>query len=450
MTRHAALIPLASRGDGGGELLELYCETSSDTGKDEQDRKRGIEPSVEALRPINLHGSGQRAMAAVQKLLNAKAKRRFELDTRKVRYSNKPMSSLVEGRSAELGIALSILLSGSQNTVRSVIATGVLEVLPGILDFNARVEQVESLDEKLTLIAEAKQKGLLPREIDKVLVPRPNRAAEQAGAVLPLAERDAVKTLKRLGIEVIPVRTLRDAAKQVNISLTDRLSVVRRTLAAAGVAAMVGLAGWGWLWTRDVPVIFDAGPTEELGGKPFLVCADPGGRYAVYRPIPTEGLVPQVPLTGVLGWRIRLGSFKSTDAAIFEALNGSVGVGSYRVVVAFVGERSGLHILPTEGGALQVLKQPGVRWDWGQQVDKPAEAGVLVFLVRRFGGFDLEQVQEKFNARFDRKGDDAPINLEFASNFLAEQASGSLRYFFETVEGPAPCDVAATARRPAS
>jgi hypothetical protein len=281
-----------------------------------------------------------------------------------------------------------------------------------------------------------------------VLVPRPNRSAEQAGTVQPLADRETVKALKGLGIEVIPVRTLRDAARHVNVSLTDRLSVVRRTLGATVVASTVGLATWGWYSTRDVPVIFDAGPTEELGGKPFLVCADPGGRTAVYRPIPTRGLVPQVPLSSVLGWRIRLGSFKSTDAAIFEALNERVGIGSYRLAVAFVGEHSGLHILPTEGGALQVMKPPGVRWDWGQQVDKPAEPGVLVFLVRRFGGFDLERIQEQFNARFDRSRNGAPINLEFASNFLAEQASGSLRFFFETVDGPAPCDLTAAVRRP--
>lgn len=448
MSRHAALIPLAARGDGSGELLELYCETSPDLAKDEQDRKRGIEPSVEALRPINLHGSGQRAMAAVQKLLNAKAKRRFALDTRKVRFSNKPMSSLVEGRSAELGIALAILLSGSQNSVRTVIATGVLEVLPGILDFNARVEQVESLDEKLRLIADHKRRGLLSKDIDKVLVPRPDRAAEQAGTVLPLAERETVRQLKQLGIEVVPVRTLRDAARQVNIKLTDPLSIVRRTLAVAAVAAGGGVAGLAWLWNQELPVIFDAGPTAELSGKPFLVCAEPGGRSAVYRPVPSKGLIPQVPLSGVLGWRIRLGSFRSADAAIFDALSGVLGTGAYRVAVAFIGERSGLHILPTEAGALQVLKPPGVRWDWGQQVDKPAEAGVLVFLVRRFGSFDLEGMQEEFHARFGRSGADAPLNLEFASNFLAARSAGSLRYFFEAVEAASPCDEGAATRRP--
>ena len=432
MTRHVALIPLASRGEAGGELLELYCEASPDVAKDEQERKRGIEPSVEALRPINLHASGQRSMAAVQKLLTSRAKSGFHLDTRKVRFSNKPKSALVEGRSAELGIALAILLSGSGSSVRSVIATGVLEVLPGLLDFDARVEPVESLDEKLRLIAESRRNGVLSRDIDRVLVPAPASGANENDA---LTEWDSVKALLSLGIRVIPVRTLREAAREVNIKLTDRLAVVRAAAAAAGLALMTAVSGLSWLALQDLPVKFDVDPTGLLGSKPFLVCTDDEARYASYVPVPVKGLVPQVPLTDVLGWRIRLGEDSSADAHVFEALQGVLGLGYYRLAVVFVGQVSGLHVLPTEGGAQQVMKPPGHTWEWGQQVDKPEEAGVLLFLVKRFGNFDLGGLEADFRERFGN----GRIDLSSAANFAAEQATGSLSYFFEAVERTSPC-----------
>jgi hypothetical protein len=442
MTRQTVLIPLASRGLASGELLELYGEPSPDPAKDDDERKRGIEPVVEALRPINLHASGQRAMAAVQKLLDAKAKRHFALETCKIRFANRPSSSLIEGRSAELGIALLLLMEGSDGSPRSVIATGVLEVLPGRLDFDARVEPVESLDAKLHLILEAKRRGHLHKAITKVLIPAtwPQEGAECDENLS--THREAVRELAEVGLAVIPVRTLREAAQQLDISLTDRTAAWRRALLVGLLALGAGAAGIVGMVNQTILVRFEAEPTTGIPAKPFLVCTDEQGRFAGYEPIPLAGMVPQAPISGILGWRIRFGQRSTLDAALFDWFHPVIGYGRYHVAVAFIGEQSGLFLVPTEAGAAQIRKAPDEVWKWQQQLGKPAEAGVLVFLAKRFGEFDLSTLRRQFNERFK-----APFDRTLTSDFLAQQASGSLRYFFESREGSSPCEIASSATR---
>lgn len=438
MSRRTVIIPLVSADGGDGELLELYCEPSPDTKQDEDDRKRGIEPIIESLRPINLHISGQQALAAVQKLLDNKAKQRFKLDRYKIRYSNRPSSSSIEGESAQLGIALLLLMSGGQSAIRSVITTGRLDVNAGKIEFDALIEAVNSLDKKLSRIFEAKRRGQL-NKISKVLIPVSK--VDTNGKLIDISAQCA--ELEKLGMQVAPVRTLKEAASQLNINLTGRMFGIQQAvltgLLVVAISSVIGMLGW--IFNQDIPVKFEAKPTAGIPGKPFIVCTDARGNFVGYEPILLEGLKPVVPVTGTLGWRVQLGDPAALDARLLGWLHRTAGYQGYHVVVAFVGEHSGLRVLATEGGATEIRKLPGTIWEWSQQVAKPAEAGVLVFLVRRINRFELDAVRARFQEQFAGNSQDgnASINLTLAADSLAAQATGSLRYFFESVDRPSPC-----------
>ncbi|MCC8998164.1 MAG: hypothetical protein LM522_01500 [Candidatus Contendobacter sp.] len=123
----------------------------------------------------------------------------------------------IEGRSAELGLALALLLAATQASHRLVIATGRLGGQPTATrpeDPDVEVLSVGKLPEKLRLVEQLAKTRNLPRgqdHTDPVWLFTPT-TSENGGEWVAVETLSEVARLKNLGITVIPVKTLKEAA----------------------------------------------------------------------------------------------------------------------------------------------------------------------------------------------------------------------------------------------
>lgn len=439
--RRTVLIPLVERKpDGGGCLLQLYIDLDVKLDSAGTEQYRGIDPIINKLLDINLQGSGGHALTQTKKLLDARAKRFFDLDRRQIHCGSQP--AVIEDHSAELGIALLLLMAGAGSQQKSIIATGKL----GESGNNAPVEPIGSLQIKLaTLLKEAENGNLNAATIVFI----PESAENQDSSIQNLCT-----DLRTAGLEVIPVSTLEDAATRLGINLDVRRRLIVRRAVLSGVALLCAGAVGVAIWSTRQPIPLRLESPTGGAGSLLIRCFSPRKGLPDYEPLPRDGLTPQVPVNGNLSWWIRLGDpllpNPSLSNRLLDKIAGIVGYEGYHLTVAYVGERSGLHFLATENGAAQLRKRAGTIWGRSQQLDDQAEAGVLVFLAKRFFGFDLDALQKQFEERFtdSTRGANASGYLSLAADFLAKQADGSLAAHFQSVHKPSPCDE--TSRPPRS
>lgn len=157
----------------------------------------------------------------------------------------------VEGRSSELALALALLLAACRAPHRLVIATGQLgEETGSPKDPDVKVSSVGKIPEKLRLIrslASANQLPLKPGPRDPVwlFTPPTFNDNEEPVRVETLPE---VAQLQELGITVIPVLTLREAARRLQ---TERVRWMWQDSAWLGgifcVPLILGSVMYGWL-----------------------------------------------------------------------------------------------------------------------------------------------------------------------------------------------------------
>ncbi|MDG4550846.1 MAG: hypothetical protein P9F19_08415 [Candidatus Contendobacter sp.] len=451
--RRTVLIPLVERKpDGSGCLLQLYIDLDVKLDSAGTAQYPGIDPIINKLLDINLQGSGGHALAQTRKLLDARAKRFFDLDRRQIHYGSQPI--VTEDHSAELGIALLLLMAGAGSQQKSIIATGKL----GESGNNAPVEPVQGLRIKLATILEEVKSGNLHGATTVFIPESAKNQQEQEQEQKQKQERAEIDklciALRAKGLTVIPVPTLKDAAAHLDINLDVRRRLIVRRAVLSGVALLcagaVGIAVWSA--RQPIPLRLES-PTGGAGSL-LIRCFSPRKGLPDYESLPRDGLTPQVPVNGNLSWLIRLGEpplpNPSLSNRLLDKIAGIVGYEGYHLAVAYVGERSGLHFLATENGAAQLRKRAGTIWGRSQQLDDQAEAGVLVFLVKRFFGFDLDALQKQFEERFtgSTRGANASGYLSLAADFLAKQADGSLAAYFQSVHKPSPCDETSRPPRP--
>ena len=184
------------------------------------------------LRPVGLYKVGLQAASSVRKLgltiprlalyqqYHRQAyveRQRLHLAARKVTDDwRQSLQSTIEGTSAELGLALALLLSASSARPQCVIATGRLGGQPaGLLEFaDVEVLKVNSLPEKLRLVTRLAEQHRLPHS-DKsepllFFTPTHHDVNGQSVAVSDLPE---VTALVRWGVKVIPITRLSEAAR---------------------------------------------------------------------------------------------------------------------------------------------------------------------------------------------------------------------------------------------
>ncbi|MCP4406512.1 MAG: hypothetical protein GY807_01885 [Gammaproteobacteria bacterium] len=261
--RRTVFIPVVHR--GGSEprgvsqdrLIEIYTQPGGDDRRAEQ---KAWDLIAAPLRPKGgglyhtavtaawmVHKLGiKRPVTGLYQLFNPKAwitKQRLHLAGTKG-PSGWEMPGNVEGRSAELGVALVLFMGAGRSKARQIIATGVLGEQPqGIQNDDAEILPVASVSEKMNLVAALARQQRLPvtRESKELLFFTPLQCLVD-GDTVAVATLPEVEELRKLRIKVIPVKSLGKAVKvlgahKAGLLLMDRVWLVSVLML---VAALIG------------------------------------------------------------------------------------------------------------------------------------------------------------------------------------------------------------------
>jgi hypothetical protein len=401
------------------------------------------------LRKVGLYQAGCAAASAVRKLgirqpltaLYQRISRLAWIEGQRLHPAGAQGPS--EGRSAELGLALALLMCASGSRQRQIIATGALGGQPrGAIDDDVEVLPVGSLPEKLRLVLTLARHGGLPglgagRE---VLFFTPRRF-ERDGLGSDVEALPEVGRLKELGVRVVPVERLSEAAAELKALRARHLFHDHLAQAIVACLLLVAVSGYAWSTLRHqpIPMTFLPGGGAALEPEPYQACfTKDGGFYPI--PLGREGLARSIPVGETLGWRLQVGD----PAGGRSGLSAWLAPERYYVAEVMVSEHSRAKIIvPQVAGTEVVSLPPGGIWEWGWQLNDRVENNGLVLLAQAGAPFDPEALREALIAAFPSAAgtsDDAALDVTAAVNFLAGKAPGAATFIIQTVERSVRCN----------
>jgi hypothetical protein len=467
-TRRTVHIPIVRPGGRGAahdaaedRLIEVYTQHYAFDPLTKQEEEAGRESDARArdkdwdrvaapLRKVGLYQAGCAAASAVRKLgirqpltaLYQRISRLAWIEGQRLQPAGARGPS--EGQSAELGLALVLLMCASGSPHRQIIATGALGGQPhGVLDDDVEVLPVGSLPEKLRLVSTLAQHGGLPGvgSGTEVLFFTPRRF-EHDGLWSEVAALPEVARLKEMGVRVVPVERLSEAAAELKALRARHLFHDRLAQAIVAGALLVTLAVYGWsaLQQQPIAMTFLPGGGAALDPEPFQACFTPDGNFY---PIPLEraGLARSIPVGETVGWRVQVG----------EAENGRKGLAGwfvpehYYLAQVMVSERSRAKVIvPQWAGTDVVTIPPGGVWEWAWQLNDRTENNGLVLLAQAEKPFDPDALRaaliEQFPSAAGASPSDTETDVTAAVNFIAGKAPGAAKFIIQTVERSVRCN----------
>lgn len=426
MSRHSVVIPVVQKNtDTGGEVLEIHCEPRSKQDKDEA--ANGMDSIIEKLREINLHNAGKTAVGAIERLLSSEAKESLNIAARRITYNYNTSKGVIdEGRSAELGIALALLMNAGNCKNSMVIASGSINVKVGDNCRDADIEAVNDLENKFSIVLK-------------------NSAVENSVFFIPQANIDNKPGLlesanylwEQRHIKIVPVATLSEAINYLKISVVPDKNPYLYWLGLGIV--LTGFILWflNFLLETQQPVVAGKPPPAHLSIDfdkeysplveiPFLVC-NPNDPFPITQNLKYVGLTRTISIKDLIGWHIKFNTNTKTLAT-----NSSV-----NLIVAFVGKKSGLDFLPINDKLERQITLPIANsWSWMHQQGDIAESGILVFMAKQQEPFDLQKLQKQFDEHYPGE----PYDLSKVLLFLMEQAETNLPVAFDSLEQPSACE----------
>ncbi len=350
-----------------------------------------------------------------------------------------------EGRSAELGLALVLLMSASGSHDQQIIATGALGGQPlGVGDDDVEVLPVGGVPEKLRLIATLARNKALPRfdERRKLLCFVPKKF-QQDDSWLDTTTLPEVDELTDLGVRVVPVGRLSEAAAILNARQSRHLFYDRLVQAAMIGLVVLGTAAFAWShWTahRDIPIRFLAGGGSALALEPYQACfTNDGGFYPL--PLNRNGVGRSLPAGATLGWRVQIGDPPEKQGFIENWFAPS----TYRVAQAMLSRHSSVKVIvpqSSEGGEVRIA--PGGIWEWGWQLNDSPEINSLVLLAIADKSIDADALRSDLIERFPKARGTEPgqegLDVTAAANYLAAKATGAAKFNIETLERNSQCE----------
>ena len=402
------------------------------------------------LRKVGLYAAGCAAASAVRKLgmepplgaLYQRVSRLAWIEGQRLQAATPKGPS--EGRSAELGLALVLLMCASGSRDRQVVATGALGGQPpGVAEDDVEILPVGSLPEKLRLLLTLAGHGSLPRfDSNRELLFFTPKRFEAEGDWQDVASLAEVDQLKSLGVRVVPIERLSEAAAVLDARRSRHLLPDR--LAQAAVILLMLFAGaagaWSMLPTKQVPLAFMPGGGTAMGTEPYQACfTSDGGFYPV--PLGRDGIVRNLPAGATLGWRVQVGE-PAEDSGF---LDGWLQHRRYHVAQVMLSAHSPAKvILPASAEGRPVTVTPGEIWEWGWQMNDRPESNMFVLLAQPDEPFDGDKLRSELLDRFPAAAGSAPnsagLDVSAAANFLTAAAPGSARFALQTVEGSARCN----------
>lgn len=343
--------------------------------------------------------------------------------------------------SAELGLALGLIMHAAQSRDRIVIATGALS-----RDVDAShaaagdvaVEPVGQIGRKIeALLASVEtQKGAAYERRALLFLPVRTLTGDETLTVHDegLARLAAAFLKQGVELDVAPVSSLREAVGKLGVTALAS-TPADRWLVGAAVTAVATLASlWlGQLWL-DAPLELAFEPIELADGQkatsPVRAVYDTQAAAFVMRPscLGAQKL-PVYRIGESLALRAVLRNGRSLDRVL----------GDYHYAVIGVSERSGIKVFPPEtfgrpaenGAAAKGLSLV-------IPVSGPAEKNKLIILARRLRPFDTRALRADLDAAI--AGKDAAERINVAVSHLVGSAPGYLDYSFLTAEGDAKCE----------
>ncbi len=436
-TQHRGLSPLSS--DEAVKAAEI------DVKAHDKDWDQVAAP----LRKVGLYQAGCAAASAVRKLgieppfgaLYQQVARLAWIEGQRLQSASPSGPS--EGRSAELGLALVLLMGASGSPDRQAIATGALGGQPsGHPTDDVEILPVGSLPGKLDLVLTLASHDNLPRfNRDRQLLFFTPRTYEEDGEQRDVASLPVVEQLSKFGVKVVPVARLGEAATILKARRARHLAADR--LLQAGVAAMalflVAATAW-YAWPRPkVTITFLPAGGMALAAEPYQACftAD-GGFYPV--PLDRDGIDRTIPAGSTLGWNLR----------VEDAGNGAHPLGqwsqpeNFHLAQVMLASASPAKVMtPSMPDGRPVELAPGSAWEWGWKLNGEPEDNMLVLLAQPDKPFDAADLRDALVERFPeahRADGEQTLDLTAAANFLSSLAPGAVRFNLKTVEGEDRCD----------
>lgn len=433
-TQHQGLSPLSE------------AEAANVAATDAKARDKDWDQVAAPLRKVGLYQAGCAAASAVRKLgieppigaLYQQVARLAWIETQRLQSASPSGPS--EGRSAELGLALALLMGASGSPDRQVIATGALGGQPsGHPVDDVEVLPVGSLPAKLDLVLTLASHDSLPRFTrERELLFFTPLTFEEDGEPREVASLPVIEQLGKFGVRVIPVARLGEAATILKARRARHLVADRLLQGAAAVMALIITAGVAWhLWpTPAITMTFLPAGGMELAAEPYQACftAD-GGYYPV--PLDRDGIARTLPAGSTLGWNLQIEDPGTEDHLIGRWTRPD----QYHVAQIMLASSSPAKVMtPALPNGQPVELAPGGAWEWGWKLSDKAENNMLVLLAQPEQPFDAAAIRQALVEQFHAESAEDGLDLTAAANFLSSLAPGSVRFTVQTVEGDDRCD----------
>jgi len=441
------LVPLAGPDERSGRIARVQAD-----GLWPEKNVAGLNPQISQLNDWQLYEAGAIALGAMRRLslpfkglaLLHGRRRGAGAAAAVLSVTNGPEIAGLHNQhnqSAELGLALALLMYGGQSRDKMVIATGRLARAAGpgsalpddveILPVGGLAGKIEAIRRSLDLY-----RGEAPSA--RILFFLPARCASggktidrHAAALQELQEAFGECGLE---LEICPVKSLREAACRLGIramaaTMAERL--LAGALAAGAALLLLGLLASAWL-DRPLPLSFL--PVRAASGAPVASPAraryDAASRHYVMQ-------------KNCMDER-RLPLYRAGDWMIVHAGAGAEKWLSFlpervHFIVVAVSEKSGIKVFPPatfRKGAGDEIMPPG-ELSIALPVSGPDEHNKIIILARRLLPFDAAGLQKRLNHEIAGLPPARYINR--AVSFLAGQAPGYLDYSFLSLAREPAC-----------
>jgi hypothetical protein len=411
MTAREALIPMVDRASAGavarvaadGELVEPHAAQ--------------LDRSLCELLESGLYKAGQQAKTAAR--LVKLPGRGLLRSADEALHVNNPGDIIGLGAensaSAELGMALALLMYRSQTDSPAVLASGALELSYGGRD--VPILPVHHMGQKLrTVVHYFNQPGAAN-------APRLFLVPQQDPDGAPVLERyhPEIEALSGVGVELHGVGTLIEAARLVGARRYAVWPAERRLrrLVAAAAAGAVGFTAFNSWYHSSIALSF-----ATLANPDGTISATPARHQ---RGAPAGDLLPPCRFSGsntpgfVIGEQmaVRLRTGNPGDLASW--------LGGYQHVLVSISSTSGAKVLsPPSRSSIA----PGAETGYLIDVRQPEEETLLVWLAKRGSPFDAADLEARLRATLEPL--QATERMSAARNLLRELAPGSLFYSFRS------------------
>ncbi len=442
LLRSTVYIPLVELTDQPNQLLEIYCEKQN-FGQTELDTK-ALEKDwhyiAAELRRVGLYEDALQAINSVRKLglkipfwaVYQKVRRYSWLDKQRL-HSVSVLDC--EGESAQLGLALALLINASQSPHYHVIATGKLSndtVKNQHHPHDVAVKPVGGLQQKLQLLIEKRRaNNFLENEELYFFTPYYYTQGDNTSRVIELAE---IKELEKLNIHVKPIRWLSEAANIVQANVSQHLFQDKVIVAGTSLFSTLLLASilyFSWL-NKPISIQMLVGKNNA---EPFLVCTNQDETEVSYYDLKRDGGIPVLPVFSHknnqynlgLAWRMQV------EKTIFSQ--------KYYVAFIHLGEKSGFKIIthdPLTGKEITLAANKPFNWLWGMQEEATKNQDNILMLAVQKTPIDVDRINRLFMQRFPAS---ASIKLLAARNYLDTLLPNNYTFTYRSILTAQPCSI---------